>query len=246
MYVTLRYFMRELFPLGAVDKPKLPVFLTSWVDKTSTLSMYTMGHTCMWSVPHLKAGCWDIDCGKIQCPVEEEDVKKACEKADLKGAAVASDHGEEDEEEVEADINLLPEKEKKKAKDKVEKEATKAKDKAAKQPKKGGRASRSKIVAAPSPPILMTETSTASPSQNPRKWDSSFAQLSVSRLQQLASPSLMDSAGDGLHVHEFFFSSSLLSTDAHYVEQKAFPKEWMDMMAFLEKVCIFSCLLNAS
>jgi sRNA-binding protein len=246
MYVTLRYFMRELLPLGAVDKPKLPVFLTSWVDKTSALSMYTTGHTRMWSVSHLKAGCWYIDCGKIHCPVEEEDVKKACEKADSKGAAVASDHGEEDEEEVEADINLLPEKEKKKAKDKAEKEATKAKDKAAKQPKKGGRASRSKTVAAPSPPILMTETSTASPSQNPCKRDSSFAQLSVSRLQQLASPFLVDSAGDGLHVHEFFFSGSLLSTDAHYVEQKAFPKEWMDMMAFLEKVCIFSCLLNAS
>jgi hypothetical protein len=109
-------------------------------------------------------------------------VKKACEKADSKGAAVASDHGEEEEEEVEVDINLLPEKEKKKAKDKAEKEATKAKDKAEKQPKKGGRASRSKTVAAPSPPILMTETSTASPSQNSHKRDSSFAQLSVSRL----------------------------------------------------------------
>jgi hypothetical protein len=183
MYVTLRYFMRELLPLGAVDKPMLPVFLTSWVDKSSALSMYTTGHTRMWSVPHLKAGCWYIDCGKIHCPVEEEDVKKACEKADSKGAAVASDHGEEEEEEVEVDINLLPEKEKKKAKDKAEKEATKAKDKAAKQPKKGGRASRSKTMATPSPPILMTETSTASPSQNPCKRDSSFAQLSVSRLQ---------------------------------------------------------------
>jgi hypothetical protein len=173
-------------------------------------------------------------------------VKKAYEKADSKGAAVASDHDEEQEEEVEVDINLLPEKEKNKAKDKTEKEATKAKDKAAKQPKKGGRASRSKTVAAPSPPILMTETSTASPSQNPRKRDSSFAQLSVSRLHQLASPSLVDSAGGGLHVQEFFFSSSLLSIDAHYVEQKAFSKEWMDMMAFLEKGCILSCLLNAS
>jgi hypothetical protein len=239
MYVTLRYFMRELLPLGAVDKPKLPVFLTSSVDKSSALSMYTTGHTRMWSVPHLKAGCWYIDSGKIHCLVQEKDVKKACEKADSKDVAVASDHGEEEEEEVEVDINLLPEKEKKKAKDKAEKEA-------AKQPKKGGRASRSKTVAAPSPPILMTETSTASPSQNPRKRDSSFAQLSVSRLQQLASPSLVDSAGGGLHVQEFFFSGSLLSTDAHYVEQKAFPKEWMDMMAFLEKVCILSCLLNAS
>jgi hypothetical protein len=161
------------------------VFLTSWVDKSSALSMYTTGHTHMWSIPHLKAGCWYIDCGKIHCPVEEEDVKKTYEKVDSKGAAVGFDHSEEQEEEVEVDINLLPEKEKNKAKDKAEKEATKAKDKAAKQPKKGGRASRSKIVAAPSPPILMTKTSTASPSQNPRKRDSSFAQLSVSRLQRL-------------------------------------------------------------
>jgi hypothetical protein len=87
-----------------------------------------------------------------------------------------------------------------KANDKVEREATKAKEKAAKQPKKGGRASRTKTVAAPSSPILMTDTSTASPSQNPRKRDSSFAQLSVSRLHQLVSPSLVDSARGGLHV----------------------------------------------
>jgi hypothetical protein len=91
----------------------------------------------------------------------------------------------------------------------------------------------------------MTETSIASLSQNPRKRDSSFAQFSVSRLQQLVLQSLMDSVGGGLHVQEFF-SGSLLSTDAHYMEHKAFPKEWMDMMAFLEKVYIFSCLLNAS
>jgi hypothetical protein len=177
MYVTLRYFMRELLPLGAVDKPKLLVFLPSWVDKSSALSMYTTGHTRMWSDPHLKAGCWYIDCGKIHCLVEEEDVKKACEKANSKGAMVASDHGEEQEEEVEVDINLLPEKKKNKTLLQREKENTKAKDKTAKQSKKSGRESRSKTVAASSPPILMTETSTASPSQNPRKRDSSFAQL---------------------------------------------------------------------
>jgi hypothetical protein len=126
------------------------------------------------------------------------------------------------EEENEVDLLLLPEKERNKIVLQRERDATKAKDKAdkaGKEPKKGGKASKSKTVAAP-------------------KRDSSFAQLSVSRLQQLASPSLVDSTGGGLHVHEFFFSGSLLSTDAHYIEQKAFPKEWMDMMAFLEKVCI--------
>jgi hypothetical protein len=63
----------------------------------------------------------------------------------------------------------------------------------------------------------------------------------VSRLQQLASPSLMDSAGGAMHVQEFFFSGSLLFTNIYYMDHKAFPKEWVDMKAFLKTVCIFSC-----
>jgi hypothetical protein len=184
-------------------------------------------------------------------------VKIACNKADSRGVVLVSGQVEVLEEGNEVDLLLFPQKERKKillqrerdatkAKDKADKMAQKVKDKIGKEPKKGGRASKSKTVAAPNPQVLLTETSTASPSQNPRKRDSSFAQLLVSRLHQLASPSLVDSAGGGLHVHKFFFSSSLLSTDAHYVEQKAFPKDWMDMMAFLEKVCILSYLLNAS
>jgi hypothetical protein len=107
-----------------------------------------------------------------------------------------------------------------------------------KEVKKDEKPRKSKVI---TPPLLLTETSTASPSQNSHKRDSSLTRLSVSRLQQLALPSLMDSAGGALHVQEFFFSGSLLSTDTYYMEQKAFPKEWMDMKAFFMKVCIFSC-----
>jgi hypothetical protein len=49
----------------------------------------------------------------------------------------------------------------------------------------------------------------------------------------------MDYAGGALHVQEFFFSRFLLSTDAYYVQHQAFPKEWVDMRAFLELVCMF-------
>jgi hypothetical protein len=49
--------MKELVPLGVVVKPQLPLFLTSWVDKTSAQCMYTMTQTRAWSVSHLKAGC---------------------------------------------------------------------------------------------------------------------------------------------------------------------------------------------
>jgi hypothetical protein len=109
--------------------------------------MYTMAQTCIWSVPHLKADCWYIDCGKIYCPVEEEDVKKTYEKADSKGATTSTDNSEEQEEEVEVDLDLLLEKERnkilnqrtrdaKKATNKVVKEAQKAKDKVERKAKK--------------------------------------------------------------------------------------------------------------
>jgi hypothetical protein len=249
LLADFKYFMRELLPLGAMEKAQLPVYLTSWVDKTSPLCMYTMTHIHIWSNAHLKAGCWYTDCGKVYCPLEEEDVKKACVQANSKGAALGTNQGEEQEDEVEVDINLLPEKErnkilnqrerdKKKAEDKAKKDAKKAKEKEKKEGKKGEKSGKSK----PStPPLLLIETFYASPSQNPRKPDASTAQLSLSRLQKITSLALIDSAGGALRVHKFFFSRSLLSIDAYYVQHTAFPKEWVDMMAFLEKVFPFSC-----
>jgi hypothetical protein len=214
LLADFKYFMRELLPLGAMEKAQLPVYLTSWVDKTSPLCMYTMTHTHIWSNAHLKAGCWYTDCGKAYCPLEEEDVKKACIQADSKGAALNTKKDEEQEDEVEVDINQLPKKERnkiinqrkkdaKKAKDKAEKDAEKAKEKEKKEAKKGEKSGKSK----PStPPLLLTETSYALPSQNPHKRDASTAQLSLSRLQQITSLALMDSAGGALHIHKFFFS----------------------------------------
>jgi hypothetical protein len=113
--------------------------------------MYTMGQISIWSLPHLKAGCWYIDCGKIYCPIQEEDVRKTCEAADSKGASkgapTGTNNAQEHEDEVEVDINLLPAKEKnkiikqrerdiQKAKDKEEREAQKAKDKEDREAKK--------------------------------------------------------------------------------------------------------------
>jgi septal ring factor EnvC (AmiA/AmiB activator) len=133
--------MKELVPLGAEVKPQLPLFLTSWVDKTSAQCMYTMTQTRAWSISHLKAGCWYIECLKSICPVEEEELKAACDKADSKQSEVRSQLVEVQEEENEVDLSLLPEKEKnkilnqrardaKKATDKADREATRAAAKA--------------------------------------------------------------------------------------------------------------------
>jgi hypothetical protein len=152
--------------------------------------MYTMTHIRNWSNAHLKAGCWYIDCGKIFCPVEEEDARKACVEADSKDAPSGPNQGEEQEVEVEVDINQLPLREKnkilaqrardkKKVEDKAEKDAEKAKEKEKRDAKKVDKSGKSK----PSTPtLLLTKTSYALPSQNPRKRDASTAELSLSRL----------------------------------------------------------------
>jgi hypothetical protein len=109
-----KYFIRELLPFGAVVKPQLRVFLTSWVDKASSQCIYTMTQTHIWSVPPLKVGCWYIERGKTIYPVEEEDVKIICDKANSRGAVLGFDHVEVLEEENEVDFSLLPEKERNK------------------------------------------------------------------------------------------------------------------------------------
>jgi hypothetical protein len=226
MWDHLRYFKRELVPLGTVVKPQLSMFLISWVDKTSASCMYSPTQLYNWSAPHLKEGCWYIECGRTICPVEEEDVKATCDKLDPKPSKLVPDVVVVPEELSLADVALLPEKERNKVLNQRAKNAKKAllestratakavKEAAAeKEGKKGQKPGKSKVI---TPQLLLTETSTATPSPNPRKWDSSLAQLSVSRLQQLASPSLMD-----------------------------FPKEWVDMKAFLMTVCNFSSYLSA-
>jgi hypothetical protein len=68
----------------------------------------------IWSALHLKEGCWYIEYGKTICPVEEEDVKAAYDKADPRGVKLGSDVVVVLEELSAADLALLPEKEKNK------------------------------------------------------------------------------------------------------------------------------------
>ena len=148
--------------------------------------------------------------------VEEEDVKAACDKANPRGVKLGSDNVVVLEEMSMANLALLPKKERnkilnqktrdtKKAIDKALKESMRATAKAMreaiivveKEAKKGEKPRKSKVITLP---LLLTKTSTTLPSQNLHKRNSSLTQFSVSRLQQLASSSLMDFAGGTLHV----------------------------------------------
>ena len=175
-----------------------------------------------------------MECGRTICSIKEEDVKATCDKADPRGVMPVPDVVVVLEELSLADIALLPAKEKnkilsQKARDakKVERTSAKATAIAEKEAKKGKRTWKSKVI--PSQP----ETSN-------RKRDSTFAELAVSRLHLCASQSSQDGVGGTLFLDELFLSTSLDAIASSYLEHNAFPKEWLEMQGFLQKVFLIS------
>jgi hypothetical protein len=247
LHFPSRYFTRELQPLGALGKANLPLYLSTWLLKSSPHCMYSVRLLCSWSALHLKSGCWYLDCGKTFYPEDEEDVKKSCAQAESKGVESGSingnDHDGHKNEEQEEDLSVLAEKERNKieAKNKKDKERQdKKKEKEAlktkgskEKPKKGEVKAKeakekatSEVPAKPlrepsSPIVVLLQTETLPP--NPRKRDADFAGLSVSR------PSLKDSSVDTVQIDEFFCNGSLQTLDAYFTEHEAFSKEWMDL-----------------
>jgi hypothetical protein len=234
-----------LQPKGAIEKSQLPDFLSTWVDKTSPQVMYSVGQIRSWPLPHLKTGCWYIDCGKGFCPEEEEELKVAIDAKDsTSGSAPATedaDKGSDDD----GDLANMSEKERKKEiarraleKDKEKKKKEKAKKasvKAGKKPEGSSRKSKD-ADAAKSAGDIVPESTPTTLSSGSLKRNATFAGLSMSRMQLGTTRSLKDCATDLLFVDEFFFHGSFLTAEAYYAENKVYPKEWDELMAFLQKV----------
>jgi hypothetical protein len=132
--------MRELVPKGAMEVGKLSIFLTTWVDKSSPLCMFTHAQLRAWSALHLKSGCWYLDCAKGFCHEDEEDLKKSIDIAsgtiDLTAAADVDDQQEDDQQQE--DEKEKKKKEKERARKKKQNKQEKATEIAAEKTKKSG------------------------------------------------------------------------------------------------------------
>jgi hypothetical protein len=84
-----------------MEEGKLPIFLTTWVDKSLPLCMFTHAQFRAWFAPHLKSGCWYLDCAKGFCHEDEGDLKKSIDIASgtiyLTAATDAEDQQEDDQ-----------------------------------------------------------------------------------------------------------------------------------------------------
>jgi hypothetical protein len=107
--------MKELLLKGVIKKAHFPLYLSSWSDKASLQCMYISTQVKTWSLPHLKGGCWYLDCAKGYRPAEEETEKSANDALDSTGLGSGSGTvgGAEDDHDEE-DLSLFSEKEKNK------------------------------------------------------------------------------------------------------------------------------------
>jgi hypothetical protein len=248
--------MKELLPKGAIDKNKLPLFLTTWVDKTSQHCMFSQGQLQMWILPHLKAGSWYLDCGKGFCPEEEEELKNKLDAADIASGSTVGALQEGTGNADELDLSQMNEKDKKKviahrmadvekAKKRLDKEAArvpeKSKKDATKSSKKGEKKSGKSTEGAAS-----REEATPPAAENPRKRDSTFAGLSSSKLLQGTVNKLQDVGSANILMDELILNYFLLSIDQHSAQHDTFPKSWDDIIAFLEKVFVVLLFFNVN
>ena len=216
--------------------------------------MYNAGQIRAWSLPHLKTGCWYIDCGKGFCPEEEEAVKASIDAKEPPPGSLPTDDQADIGDEEEANLANLSAKDRKKEeariereKNKKEKEDKKGKGKGKGTNEKDGRkttaSSKKENVVA-----LSEETQSAGEgslgnqraamSTGSLKRDAEFAGLSMSRMQLDISGNLKDCVRDSLNVDEFFFRGSFLSVEDHFKKVGEFSKEWLELKAFIEKVCL--------
>jgi hypothetical protein len=247
--------MKELLTEGAIDKNKLPLFFTTWVDKTSQHCMFSQGQLRMWTLPHLKAGSWYLDYGKGFCPEEEEELKN---KLDAANIASGSDVGVLQEgtgNADELDLSQMNEKEKKKviaqriadaekAKKRLDKEAAKATEKSEKDATKSSKKGEKRSGKSTAKEAGSDNEDTTHASGNPLKRDSTFAGLSSLKLQQGTITKLQNVGSSNMLVDELIVNCSLLSIDQYYAKHNTFPKCWDDIIAILEKVSRLATLQN--
>ena len=74
-----RYFKYELMAKGAISKEDLPVFLTTWLDRSNSACMFSALQQRTWTSSHLTGGAWYLDCSPSFTPSFETELRKSRE-----------------------------------------------------------------------------------------------------------------------------------------------------------------------
>jgi len=97
--VLFRYFRYELLAKGAISKEDLPVFLTTWLDRSNSKYMFSPSQQRTWTTSHLNGGAWYLDCPSRFTPAFETELRKSREDVGESGIEMLDLQGILDEHE---------------------------------------------------------------------------------------------------------------------------------------------------
>ena len=184
-----RYFRYELLAKGAISKEDLPVFLTTWLDRSNSACMFSALQQRTWITSHLTGGAWYLDCAPSFTPPFETELRKSREDASESGIEMLDLQGIIDENERAKALKRYIEEDRKKAlrvKEAEERAEQKEREKHLKSLEKSSRNGKKKMNPPPEPegksPIAPSPTyesgSHAPTFSRGTKRDSSYEQLS--------------------------------------------------------------------
>ena len=64
------YFKYEVLAKRAIPKEDLHVFLTTWLDRSNSMCMFSTLQQCTWTTSHLTGGVWYLHCAPSFTPFE--------------------------------------------------------------------------------------------------------------------------------------------------------------------------------
>jgi hypothetical protein len=92
-----RFFKFELLPKKAILKEDLPLFLSTWLNRSNAACMFTAAQQRTWTTSHLASGAWYLDCATHYTPPFEMELRKSREAIGESGEEMQDLKGIEDD-----------------------------------------------------------------------------------------------------------------------------------------------------
>ncbi len=233
-----RYFKYELLAKGAISKEELPIFLTTWLDRSNSACMFSALQQRTWTTSHLTGGAWYLDCAPSFTPSFETELRKSREEVSESGLEMFDLQCIEDENERAKAMKRRIEEDRKKSmrvKEAEERADQKEQEKLQKSLEKSTKKGKRKMDPPPEPeeesPIAPTPTNESgshAPSfSRGAKRDSSYEQLSHI-------PILTPGEELDINIEELILNASL--DDVLGGHSQDFTPSYNDLKMFMLKV----------
>jgi hypothetical protein len=105
----------ELLAKGAITKEDLPIFLSTWVDRSHAKCMFSPNQLRTWSTSHLTGGGWYLDYAPSFTPSFETELRKSRDAVGESGVEMVDLQAIEDEQERAKALSRRLEEDRKKA-----------------------------------------------------------------------------------------------------------------------------------